>query len=83
MISMMDKNSNTGVKGLADMDTRLAKLNKRVGEMEDVLSKLEKVRGFFFIPKPNKLLNINNISLLKLLVSITLNCRQMAMLMVL
>ena len=80
---MMDKNSNTGVKGLADMDTRLAKLNKRVGEMEDVLSKLEKVRGFFFIPKPNKLLNINNISLLKLLVSITLNCRQMAMLMVL
>ena len=79
----MDKNSNTGVKGLADMDTRLAKLNKRVGEMEDVLSKLEKVRGFFFIPKPNKLLNINNISLLKLLVSITLNCRQMAMLMVL
>ena len=55
---MMDKNSNTGVKGLADMDTRLAKLNKRVGEMEDVLSKLEKVRGFFFIPKPNKLLNI-------------------------
>ena len=55
---MMDKNSNTGVKGLADMDTRLAKLNKRVGEMEDVLSKLEKVRGFFFIPKANKLLNI-------------------------
>ena len=55
---MMDKNSNTGVKGLADMDTRLAKLNKRVGEMEDVLSKLEKVRGFFFISKPNKLLNI-------------------------
>nr|XP_058955714.1 golgin subfamily A member 6-like protein 24 isoform X5 [Pocillopora verrucosa] len=42
LISMMDKNSNTGVKGLADMDTRLAKLNKRVGEMEDVLSKLEK-----------------------------------------
>ena len=48
----MDKNSNTGVKGLADMDTRLAKLNKRVGEMEDVLSKLEKVRGFFSFPNP-------------------------------
>ena len=79
---MMDKNSNTGVKGLADMDTRLAKLNKQVGEMEDVLSKLEKVRGFFFHSQTQQAMEYNN-SLLKLLVSITLNCRQMAMLMVL
>lgn len=42
LIGMMDENSNTGIKGLANMDTRLAKLNKRIGEMEGVLSKLEK-----------------------------------------
>ena len=40
---LMEKNNNSGVKGLADMDTRLSKLNKRVGEMEDAINRLEKV----------------------------------------
>lgn len=39
----MDKNNSSGVKGLADMDARLRKLNKRLGEMEDAIRKLEKV----------------------------------------
>ena len=43
LLGMMDKNNNTGIKGLADVDTRLSKLNKRIGEMEDVISRLEKV----------------------------------------
>ena len=41
--SLMDKNNNSGVKGLADVDTRLNRLNKRVGEMEEAISRLEKV----------------------------------------
>lgn len=41
--SLIDKNNNSGVKGLADVDTRLNRLNKRVGEMEEAISRLEKV----------------------------------------
>ena len=44
---LMDKNNSSGVKGLADMDSRLRKLNKRLGEMEDAVRKLEKVRVKF------------------------------------
>lgn len=40
---LMDKNNSSGVKGLADMDARLRKLNKRLGEMEDAIRKLEKL----------------------------------------
>jgi len=40
---LMDKNNNSGVKGLAELDTRLSKLNKRVAEMEAAMSKLEKL----------------------------------------
>ena len=43
LMSLMDTNNNSGVRGLADMDTRLSKLNKRIVEMEDVISRLEKV----------------------------------------
>ena len=39
----MDKNNNSGVKGLADVDTRLKKLNKRVADLEETMRKLEKV----------------------------------------
>lgn len=39
----MDKNNNSGVKGLADVDTRLKKLNKRVADLEEAMRKLEKV----------------------------------------
>ena len=39
----MDKNNNTGVKGLADMDKRLSKLSKKIGELEVALSKIQKV----------------------------------------
>ena len=39
----MDKNNNSGVKGLADVDTRLKKLNKRVADVEEAMRKLEKV----------------------------------------
>ena len=39
----MDQNNNSGVKGLADVDTRLNRLNKRVAEMEEAISRLEKV----------------------------------------
>ncbi|KAJ7362135.1 hypothetical protein OS493_013226 [Desmophyllum pertusum] len=42
LMSLMDTNNNSGVRGLADMDTRLSKLNKRIVEMEDVISRLEK-----------------------------------------
>ena len=41
--SLMDQNNNSGVKGLADVDTRLNRLNKRVAEMEEAISRLEKV----------------------------------------
>ena len=41
----MDKNNNSGVRGLADMDTRLSKLNKRIAEMEEAISKLERVKS--------------------------------------
>ena len=64
---LMDKNNNSGVKGLAEMDTRLSKLNKRVAEMEAAMSKLEKVnpkRLFcqFFYSKTQKAMNSRNIS---------------------
>ena len=39
----MNKNNNSGVKGLADVDTRLKKLNKRVADLEETMRKLEKV----------------------------------------
>lgn len=39
----MDKNNNSGVKGLADVDTRLKKMNKRVADLEEAMRKLEKV----------------------------------------
>ena len=39
----MDKNNNSGVKGLADVDTRLKKLNKRAADLEEAMRKLEKV----------------------------------------
>ena len=39
----MDENNNSGVKGLADVDTRLKKLNKRVADLEEAMRKLEKV----------------------------------------
>lgn len=41
--SLMDKNNNSGVKGLADMDKRLNKLSKRIIEVEGNIGKLEKV----------------------------------------
>jgi len=44
-MSLMDKNNNSGVRGLADMDTRLGKLNKRIAEMEEAISKLERVKS--------------------------------------
>jgi len=44
-MSLMDKNNNSGVRGLADMDTRLSKLSKRIAEMEEAISKLEKVKS--------------------------------------
>ena len=45
LMSLMDKNNNSGVRGLADMDTRLGKLNKRIAEMEEAISKLERVKS--------------------------------------
>ena len=44
-MSLMDKNNNSGVRGLADMDTRLSKLNKRIADMEEAISKLERVKS--------------------------------------
>lgn len=40
----MDKNNNLGVRGLVDMDIRLNKLSKRIAEMEEVISKFERVK---------------------------------------
>lgn len=45
LLSLMDKNNNSGVRGLADMDTRLNKLSKRIAEMEEAISKLERVKS--------------------------------------
>jgi len=45
LMSLMDKNNNSGVRGLADMDTRLSKLNKRIAEVEEAISKLERVKS--------------------------------------
>ena len=47
-MSLMDKNNNSGVRGLADMDTRLSKLSKRIAEMEEAISKLERVKSVTF-----------------------------------
>lgn len=44
----MDKNNNSGVRGLVDMDTRLNKLSKRIAEMEEAISKLERVKSVTF-----------------------------------
>jgi len=48
LMSLMDKNNNSGVRGLADMDTRLSKLSKRIAEMEEAISKLERVKSVTF-----------------------------------
>ena len=48
-MSLMDKNNNSGVRGLADMDTRLNKLNKRIADMEEAISKLERVMRKIFL----------------------------------
>ena len=64
----MDKNNNLGVKGLADMDTRLSKLNKKVADMEDAIRRLEKVLCHAFLLEyyPNLLRqNCRNCSLFK------------------
>ena len=41
--SMIEQNNNVGIKGLSDMDTRLGKLNRKLGEVEEELRRLDKV----------------------------------------
>ncbi|XP_078356147.1 uncharacterized protein LOC144640957, partial [Oculina patagonica] len=54
LMSLMDKNNNSGVRGLADMDTRLNKLNKRIADMEDAISKLERIKDLVHLEEHKK-----------------------------
>ena len=41
--ALIDQSSNSGIKGLADMDARLGNLNKKIIEVEETMDKLNKV----------------------------------------
>ncbi|XP_031567106.1 coiled-coil domain-containing protein 154-like isoform X5 [Actinia tenebrosa] len=40
--SLIDQSSNTGVKGMADMDSRIGKINKKVIDLEDAIERIDK-----------------------------------------
>ena len=40
---LIEENNNLGVRGIADIDSRVGKLNKRLAELEEALELVEKV----------------------------------------